>query len=482
TSSAQTSSETSSAVSSQPATTTGSTDLFTYEITDSVITITKYKGALTDVIVPAVIDSKTVGAIGASAFAGTGVVSVSIESGIASVGEKAFSNCTALEFISVPASVTSIAADAFEGSANARIAAPSGSAGANLAATLSIAATYPYEIDNGIYQFEVYDSYAVILACKSTEAEITVPTTLYGKTVTVINSEAFKNLTSLTKVTLPENLTALLSHAFIGCTALQTVVFPAGVITIGEDAFDNCPNVKIEAPADSYAEEYSLRYLPATFVRNASADGFNYAVYTNQVKITAYIGTATAVTVPTRLENLPVTAIETKAFINNMNVTSIAMSDKIYAIGSEAFSGCTALTSIHLSNALCEIPDKLFYNCTSLATVNIPSKLTDIGDSAFYRCAITSVALPSTVKTIGDSAFYECSKLTTVSISEGLINIGNYAFSSCSVLTSIILPRSLQYLGTNAFSGCTVIHIYAYTGSAAASMLTAMSIPFTALA
>jgi len=461
---------------------TGSTDLFAYQVSDNVITIIKYKGTLTDITVPGTIDSKTVGSIGANAFAGTGVVSVALESGIAAIGEKAFSDCAALEFISVPASVTSIAVNAFEGSAKARIAAPGGSSAANIAAVSGIAATYPYQIDNGIYKFEVYDNYAVILTCTSTEPEITVPDALYGKTVTVINSQAFVNLTSLNKVTLPSNLTALLGRAFLNCGALQTVVFPASIINIGEKAFDNCPNVKIEAPDNSVAQEYALRYLPAIFVRSGTGEGFNYSVYANQVKITAYIGTSNVVTIPSRIENLPVTGIESGAFANNTFITSVTMSDKIYSIGKEAFSGCMALASVHLSNGLAEIPERLFYNCITLSSVNIPTKLTAVGNYAFYRCAVTSVMLQSTVKRIGDSAFYECGKLTSISLGDGLTEIGNYSFALCSSLTSITLPRSLQSLGESTFSGCTIIRIYAYTGSAAATLLTNMSIAFTALA
>ena len=482
TSSVETSSKTSSAASSAPQVITGSTDLFNYEITESGIVITKYKGTQTDVTVPASIDGKTVISVGANAFAGTSVVSVSLESGISSVGDKAFAGCAALEFVSVPSTVSAIALNSFEGSSKARIAAPSGSAAATFAANAGIAASYPYQIDNGIYKFEVYDSYAVILSCKSTDAEITMPSVLYGKTVTVVNTQTFFNLPSLTKVTLPQNLTAVLTRAFVGCTALQTVVFPASVISIGENVFDNCPNAKIEAPDNSVAQEYALRYLPAVFVRTGTGDGFNYSVYTNQVKITAYIGTASTVTIPNSIENLPVTAIESDAFLNNLTVTSVTMSDKIYSIGKGAFSGCLLLSSIHLSNAVTVIPEQLFYNCIVLSSVNIPSKITAVSNYAFYRSAVTSVVLPSTVKQIGDSAFYECSKMTYISLGDGLTAIGDYSFAACSALTSITLPRSLQSLGINTFSGCTVIHIYAYTGSTAATLLTNQSIAYTALA
>ncbi len=481
-SSAETSSKTSSAVSSQPPVTTGSTDLFTYEVSNNAVTITKYKGAAPDVTVPAAIDAKAVVAVGANAFTGTAVTSISLENGIAAVGEKAFSGCSALEFISIPASVTAIASNAFEGSSKARVAAPGGSVASTFAANAGIAAVYPYQIDNGVYRFEVYDTYAVILACKSSEAEITVPTTLYGKTVTVINSQAFVNLTALTKVTLPENLTAMLTRAFVGCTALASVVFPVSVISIGENAFDNCPKVSIAAPQNSYAEDYSLRNLPAVFVRNGTVEGFNYAVYTNQVKITAYIGTSAAVTVPTHIENLPVTGIESGAFINNTTVTSVMMSDKLHTIGSDVFSGCTNLTSIHLSNGFGEISDRLFYNCTALVAVNIPSKITEIGDYAFYRCAITGVSLPITVKKIGDYAFGECAKLTAIHVGEGLLEIGSYSFGQCGALAAITLPKSLQSLVATAFSGCTTLQIFAYTDSTAATLLTSMAIPFTALA
>ncbi len=481
-SSAVSSSKTSSVVPSQPQVITGSTDLFNYEITAIGITITKYKGTKTEVTVPAVIDGKTVVAVGANAFAGTAVISVAIENGIASIGDKAFSGCTALEFVSVPATVAAISLSSFDGSTKARIAAPSGCAAATFAANSGITATYPYQIDNGIYKFEVYDTYVVILSCKSGDAEITVPTTLYGKTVTVINTQTFVNLPALTKVTLPQNLTALLTRAFVGCTALQTVVFPASIIRIGDNAVENCPNVKFDAPDNTVAQDYALRYLPTAFVRTGTGEGFNYNVYTNQVKITAYIGTASSVIIPNRIENLPVTGIETGAFLNNTFITSVTMSDKIYSIGKEVFSGCLLLNSVHLSNALTEITERLFYNCIALSSVNIPTKITVVDNYAFYRCSITSVMLPSTVLRIGDSAFYECSRMTYIPLGDALAEIGSYSFAQCSSLYSITLPRSLLSFGDTTFSGCTSLRIYAYTGSAAATILTNLSIAYTALA
>ena len=67
--------------------------------------------------------------IGPEAFAGSSFAAVMIPDGCTAIGSKAFANCTALERIYIPASVTTIAPDAFDG-CHPIICAPAGSAAA----------------------------------------------------------------------------------------------------------------------------------------------------------------------------------------------------------------------------------------------------------------------------------------------------------------------------------------------------------------
>ncbi|MBQ8150436.1 MAG: leucine-rich repeat domain-containing protein [Clostridia bacterium] len=67
--------------------------------------------------------------IGPEAFAGSSFAAVMIPDGCTAIGSKAFANCTALERIYIPASVTTIAPDAFDG-CHPIICAPAGSVAA----------------------------------------------------------------------------------------------------------------------------------------------------------------------------------------------------------------------------------------------------------------------------------------------------------------------------------------------------------------
>ena len=75
-----------------------------------------YKGEETQVLIPSVYNERTVSAIENGCFKGnTKITSVEIADGVASIGSLAFMNCSSLEKVVIPASVTSIGTQAFYG-------------------------------------------------------------------------------------------------------------------------------------------------------------------------------------------------------------------------------------------------------------------------------------------------------------------------------------------------------------------------------
>ncbi len=89
-------------------------DKFTYVKESGGITITKYTGTDTEVIIPESLDGQKVICIGESAFASSDVKSVVIPEGVQKIDWFAFQACTQLVEITIPSSVTKIEYGAFD--------------------------------------------------------------------------------------------------------------------------------------------------------------------------------------------------------------------------------------------------------------------------------------------------------------------------------------------------------------------------------
>ena len=109
-------------------------------------------------------------------------------------------------------------------------------------------------------------------------------------------------------------------------------------------------------------------------------------------------------------------------------------------IGDDAFSGCTALKSIELPNQVKTFGDNAFKDCRNIATINVPEELTSIGANCFNNCsALESINIPETVTSVGDDAFARCTKLTDVTVPAKL-----YVNSFPTTVTSYQFTLTLQ--------------------------------------
>ena len=97
---------------------------------------------------------------------------------------------------------------------------------------------------------------------------------------------------------------------------------------------------------------------------------------------------------------------------------------------------------------------------TTAGDIDIPATLggcsvVGVNSEAFSRCSrLTSVTVPEGVMFIGYNAFEECSSLTDVDLPQGLAEIGDYAFDMCSALLSVDIPEGVAYVGMHAFDCC----------------------------
>ena len=77
------------------------------------------------------------------------------------------------------------------------------------------------------------DGYIVTGIGSCTDADIVIPSTYEGKSVTSIGDSAFEDCSSLTSVTIPDSVTSIGSYAFYNCSSLTSVTTPDSVTSIG---------------------------------------------------------------------------------------------------------------------------------------------------------------------------------------------------------------------------------------------------------
>lgn len=155
------------------------------------------------------------------------------------------------------------------------------------------------------------------------------------------------------------------------------------------------------------------------------------------------------------------------SMILDKGITSYSILDGTTSIAGDAFKGCTDLTSVTFPNGLERIGESAFSGCVGLTTITLPSSLKYMSKSVFLGCsALTAVnGLPDVTfvdtdgaeyaHTLPSETFYRCSKLTTVTLPEGLITIGPSVFRECSSLENIVFPNSLHTIGSYSFANCT---------------------------
>jgi alpha-tubulin suppressor-like RCC1 family protein/formylglycine-generating enzyme required for sulfatase activity len=182
---------------------------------------------------------------------------------------------------------------------------------------------------------------------------VEIPTMIGGLPVTQIGTEAFKNITSITNMTLPNGVTAIGQKAFEGCTQLISISIPNSVATIGQFAFAGCSSL-------------------------------------------------TSITLPTSL-----TLLDNYLFAGCGALSEIVIPNGVTTIGSNAFESCANLVSVTLPSSVTLIKSGAFFNCPKLAAITIPSAVATIEGNAFLNSStLASVYfIGNTPPTIGVNAF-----------------------------------------------------------------------------
>lgn len=423
------------------------------------------------------------GTIGNSSFSNCGISTITIGSGVTSIGGSAFDSCSGLTSISIPSGVTSIDYGVFSNCENLR------KLNSNTDGFLNIPNSITSIGGRAFYRCSGFTSCTI------------------GSGVTSIGDEAFRYCSSLSSIDIPSNVLSIGREAFYGCYNLSKITIRRTTPpTLGSGAFDDS-DCFIYVPANSYelyinAENWSnyksrIYYDGMTNYKALLKDGDS----SNNAKIvpcdssSALTSSETSDFYPTNgiaiigncvttigsgalryFETVKisdsVTTIESNAFQNlkvfegGKNITTIGDSaftycrdlvnitiPKIERIGNYAFYGCSGLTSVQLGNSLISIGDYAFSGCSKAFTSLELKNGVSVGDYAFARCGTLTSATIDT-NSIGSGVFEHCTVLNSINIGSNVTSIGSYSFQNCTSLTSITIPSGVTSIGEYAFEYC----------------------------
>ena len=367
--------------------------------------------------------------------------SFALPSGLSSLGTQVFRYCTSLASVSFPtnASFTTIPASCFDGCTNlASTSIPANVTSIQNGAFSNCGFT---SLPEGwgrtgiVYGTNVFQN-CLITSITFPDGWTKVPNNFcsdmklleevnFGSGITTIGDYAFSGCTALEDVTLSPVLSTIQIYAFKDCTSLSSLTRPATMTSIGNYAFIGCCFTSLPSGWDNPAISYGQRVFENCPI--------------------------TSITFPGTWTRVPA------FFCGGMKLLeTVVISPGVTVVDNSAFSGCSKLSSVTLPEGLTTLVQYAFYQCTSLTSISLPSTLATIGARAFQESGLT--ALPSGLHngiSFADYVFAN-TKMTDITIPDGMTSIPLHMFSGCKSLTRVDL-NDVTTLENFAFNGCSAL-------------------------
>ena len=192
-----------------------------------------------------------------------------------------------------------------------------------------------------------------------------------------IGREAFRWCENLSCVTIPQNVKNIGIKAFEGCKRLESIVVPNTVNKIGDDAFDSCYSLKhVSAPLSiiPYISIESIETLNITGGSSIRAHLFESCEKLKSItiadsikKIADQAFNMNRIYSFTEVEQIAAPAYAIK-YIPRKHIRTAKITSG-ETIESKAFKNCPELTTITLASSIKKIEKYAFWECEKLRTI-----------------------------------------------------------------------------------------------------------------
>ncbi len=269
----------------------------------------------------------------------------------------------------------------------------------------------------------------------------------------------FKNCTSLTTVTLHNELTKFSASIFEGCTSLTTVNYrdsegnitgENNVVTLlgsinqfGQKMFYGCTSItSVTTDSTAKLDNSMFENCTSLVTANFKATQLGNLVFAGCTMLQS--------TEENPLPTSNLTSVGNQVFQNCTSIEYIDLS-KCGTLGtgggksSGFFYNCTNLKTVLLKSTIKTISQGMFAYCTSLEEITLPASLTLINRYAFQYSGIKNITIPAGVTRLGATSATSSVSVTT----------DGYVFAGCENLETVTLHDKFLYIGGYVFDGCT---------------------------
>ena len=402
--------------------------------------------------------------IGSSAFAESGITSITLPNGFTTLGSSAFFLAQDLTrvYVSDGARLLNVGDDAFTGTFSLQHIVTTTESHPHYT---TVTFTMP-GVQGGVFSMLLTNdrSRVVILPFLATM---------------IVGSDQFPNL-SLSNLleNIIEldfmgngNITHIADGAFSGGRyGGDVLIIPEGITHIGANAFMGNNFTKLILPTTlEYVGEYAFAFNPnletvvilSNNLRAIPAGMFAITPRLQNIQLPDSVEVIGA----GAFRHVPITSFPYQHSL----LTSLRMPTNLREIHEFAFegSGIQALEFDSLDNPQLRYIGFGAFLQSAIRDVYIPDGVTHIGAAAFWNTEAETVRIPGSVRSMGNFAFATNFNLHTVVVEEGVEVIGAMAFAWVdrlamnfgllpnSVLTSVTLPNSVRLIGQYAFAAAT---------------------------
>lgn len=306
----------------------------------------------------------------------------------------------------------------------------------------------------------------------------------YKKGNDILPDEALRNISSLRRIILPDEIKWLGDMCFYGLTLSSTIIIPESVTVIESGAFcctegdftvilpSNLERIGKNAFGDSSA------IIDLNLPKTLKSIGFwafqrarnIHGVFSLPDDLT-YIGEGAfrgcgrdldgEIVIPTGIKEISKEAFSNMGF---RKPVSLIFHDGVSNIGKEAFSGLRFSAPVEFPENLVEIGEKAFSDCQFTGNVLFPASISTIGEGAFMRSSISgSVELPASLEVVAGSVdtywgqgngIFAYSQISQLNIPDNVEIIGPTACFGCEELRYVKIGKNVSMIGEHAFSEC----------------------------